>query len=87
MCARTPAGIELPRIVDLKWRLDLVVASKDGGKVGAPVYIVDLQLRHPGTGAAFVETFTCSPPELEELRSRVRAALQVAGALAAAAPA
>lgn len=80
------AGTALPRIVDLKWRLDYVVATSDGGKVGTPLYLIDLHLAAP-SGLPFVHRFTCTPPELEELRAKVKDALRAATALAASASA
>lgn len=80
------AGTVLPRIVDLRWRLDFLVSSKAGGKQGTPLYLIDLHLAS-AAGERSVRSFTCTPPELEDLRLKVKDALQAATALAAAAPA
>jgi COMM domain len=72
-------------VVDLKWRLDYLVSSKDGGKVGAPIYLVELHLQDPSTGKDLPkQQFTCTPPELEELRLKIKDAMRSAQALAAA---
>jgi len=78
------AGAALPAIVDLKWRLDYLVSSKGGGKLGTPMYLIDMHLDDPVKGLV-VQQFTCTPPELEELRGKVKDALRAAAALAAAA--
>jgi hypothetical protein len=70
--------------VDLKWRLDYLVSSKGGGKLGTPMFLIDMHLDDPVKGLV-VQQFSCTPPELEELRGKVKDALRAAAALAAAA--
>ena len=70
-------------MVDFKWRLDYLIATEDGGKVGAPIYLIDLHLEGPD-GVRFLRQYTCTPPELDELRSKVKDALRAATAIAAA---
>jgi len=74
----------LPRLVDLRWRLDYLVASRGGGRLGAPLYAVDLVLEEAAGGGRSTRSFTCTPPELEELRAKVKEALRAAAALATA---
>jgi hypothetical protein len=56
-----------------------------GGKVGKSVYALDLHLidTNPATSAEIfrVVSFSCTPEELEDLRSRVKEAVRVAAAL------
>jgi hypothetical protein len=84
--ARLSAGAplaSLPRVTGVRWRLDYALASKDGGRAAAPLYLVDLHLAAP----PHVRSFSCTPAELDDLRLKVKDALAAAAALAASAPA
>jgi hypothetical protein len=79
------AGLPPPRLVALSWRLDYVVATQEGGRVGAPVFRVRLTLEE-GAGAAareFGVDFVCSAQELEDLQARLHDALRAATLLGA----
>jgi hypothetical protein len=44
------AGIPLPQLLDLSWRLDYLVSTKEAGRIGKPVYHVTLTLLDLGEG-------------------------------------
>lgn len=69
--------------MDLKWRLDYLLASSEGGKLGKPMYHIDFHMVEVVRGAVrpFVHSFTCTPQELEELRARIKDGLRAVAAL------
>ena len=92
LAAHAPLAV-LPRVTGLTWRLDYGVTSKAAGRAAAPMFIVDLHLAPPADAvcaadsSALVQTFSCTPAELDELRLKVRDALTAAEALASSVPA
>ncbi len=78
----TLAGAAPPRLVDVTWRLDFLVSSKELGRVARPTYRVRFLLAD-AQGQRSVEV-ACSPQELEDLQARLHTAVQAAEALASA---
>ena len=86
------AGLKPPRLLDVTWRLDFLISSKELGRVAKPVYRVCFQLEEQGSGAALLSgapalrsvEVACSPQELEDLAAKLRAALRAAEGLLAA---
>jgi hypothetical protein len=81
------AGIAMPQLLDLSWRLDYAVSSREAGKVSKPVFRVRMDVLEPALvpGCAPVprsHEFVCAPQELEDLRSRVKAAVRAAQCIA-----
>ena len=75
------------RLVDLSWRLDFLVTSKELGRISRPVYRVSFILEDAGSimgGRRTVEV-ACSPQELEDLQAKIKSAVQSADALVASA--
>jgi hypothetical protein len=66
--------------VDVTWRLDFLVSSKELGRVARPTYRVRFLLAD-AQGQRSVEV-ACSPQELEDLQARLHTAVQAAEALA-----
>lgn len=82
---RLPAGHRLPQLVDLSWRLDYEMFSKEGGRAGKPMYTVILVLLDTlPNGLQFVQQrlMTCTPQELDHFRSTVKDALRAASLVA-----
>jgi len=81
--ALAAASHALPRVTDLTWRLDYVVATSDGGKVGKALFVVQMHLVEVvgGLEVASTREFTATPSELDELRARVKDALRAASGL------
>ncbi len=73
-------GAAPPRLVDVTWRLDFLVSSKELGRVARPTYRVRFLLAD-AQGQRSVEV-ACSPQELEDLQARLHTAVQAAEALA-----
>ena len=77
----TGAGAPPPRLLDVTWRLDFLVSSKELGRVARPTYRVRFVLQD-AQGQRSVEV-ACSPQELEDLQARLHTAVQTAEALLA----
>jgi hypothetical protein len=76
-------GLSPPRLVDVSWRLDFLISSRELGRVARPVYRVCFRLEEAGSPAPqrSVEV-ACSPQELEELLETLKGAVRSAeGAL------
>lgn len=83
VCPSLPlAGLALDRLVDLTWRLDYSLATREAGRVGQPEFRVALKLVGAG-GEAKTHEFTCTPQELDDLRAKMREAVRAAEALVA----
>ena len=76
----TLLGAAPPSLVDVTWRLDFLVSSKELGRVARPTYRVRFLLAD-AQGQRSVEV-ACSPQELEDLQARLHTAVQAAEALA-----
>ena len=57
-------------IVDIKWRLDYNVRSKQGGKTNAPIYFVSLTLKDRGLLRNV--DMIATQEELQDLYDKVR---------------
>jgi hypothetical protein len=71
-------------LVDVAWRLDFLISSKELGRVARPVYRVCFTLEEAGAPSPrrAVEV-ACSPQELEDLLESMKGALRAAeGAVA-----
>jgi len=72
--------------VDITWRLDFLVSSKELGRVARPVYRVCFILEETlldGTWGRRKIDVACSPQELESLQSALKSAVQAADKLVA----
>jgi len=74
------SGQKPPRLVDVSWRLDFLVSSKELGRISRPVYRVRFELED-AAGQRSSAVVACSPQELEDLQARLRTAVQAAEAL------
>jgi polycomb group RING finger protein 4 len=67
-------GINLPMIVDIDWRLDYSVRSRQGGAVNKPMFFVCLKVKDRGLLRNI--DMIASQEELQDLHNKVRDAVK-----------